>query len=152
MSKYEELLNQAAEAGIEVYSAHMDGHDGLYMDNVILLNDDLKTDAERACVLAEELAHHYTACGDITGSSALAIKQEIIGRRTAHEMLVPIKGLIRAVTTGCCRSKYEIAEYLEVTEEFLDEALQQYKNKYGLYVMCDGKMLCFEPLGVLSEM
>lgn len=129
----------------------MSGHDGLYMDSKIAINTDLCTSAQRACILAEELAHHFTACGDITGSSALAIKQETKGRRTAHEILVPINRIIEAITDACCRSKYEIAEYLEVTEEFLDEALEQYKCRYGLYIVHGEKILCFEPLGVLEE-
>lgn len=151
MSKYEMLLKQAAEAGVEVYSSPMTAHDGLYMDDVILINSALKTEAQKACILAEELAHHFTASGDITGTSTLAVKQEIKGRRAAHEMLVPIKDLIKAITIECCRSKYEIAEYLEITEEFLEEALHQYKCKYGLYVIQDGQVLWFEPLGVLSD-
>ena len=56
MSKYEMLLKQAAEAGVEVYSSPMTAHDGLYMDDVILINSALKTEAQKACILAEELA------------------------------------------------------------------------------------------------
>ena len=45
----------------------------------------------------------------------------------------------------------ETAEYLEVTEEFLLEALQYYKGKYGRYVTIDNYAIYFEPtLGVLE--
>ncbi len=37
------------------------------------------------------------------------------------------------------------AEYLEVTEEFLLEALQYCKGKYGRYVTVDNYDIYFEP-------
>ena len=151
VNKYEELLQQASDAGVRVYTAPLSDHDGLYSDGVILISDSLRTTAEKTCVLAEELAHHYTACGDITGTSALAIKQEIQGRRAAHEILVPIEKLVEALTSGFCRSRYELAEYLEVTEEFLNEALEQYRLKYGPYVKVEGVLLFFSPFGVLKS-
>lgn len=151
MTKYEQLLQLAADNGVIVKEVPMAGHDGLYMDGKIAINTDLRTSAEKACVLAEELSHHFTACGDITGTSALAIKQELSGRRVAHEILVPSEKIIEAIIEGCCRSKYEIAEYLEVTEEFLEEAIQQYKHKHGLYIVHEGRILWLDPLGVLSD-
>ena len=151
MNKYEELLQAAADAGVTVYTASLSGHAGLYSDGVILLSDALRTTAEKACVLAEELSHHFTACGNITGSAVPAIKQEIQGRRAAHEILVPIHSLVEAMTTGCCRSRYEVAEYLEVTEEFLNEALEQYRLKYGHYLSFGDFFLFFEPFGVLQR-
>ncbi len=150
MNKYEELLQTAADNGIDVKEVPLSAHDGLYMDGRIAINSDLRTTAEKACVLAEEIAHHFTACGDITGTSALAVKQEIQGRRVAHEILVPIEKLVEAMTTGCCRSRYEVAEYLEVTEEFLTEALEQYRIKYGLFVSVLNVTLYFEPFGILK--
>lgn len=151
MNKYEELLKTAADNGIDVKEVSLSAHDGLYMDGRIAINSDLRTTAEKACVLAEEIAHHFTACGDITGTSALAVKQEIQGRRTAHEILVPFGKLVEAVTSGCCRSRYEVAEFLEVTEEFLNEALEQYYLKYGPYVEYENIHLFFAPFGVLSK-
>ena len=151
VNKYEELLQQATDAGVKVYTAPLVGHAGLYSDGVILLSDMLQTTAEKTCVLAEELAHHFTACGDITGTSALAVKQEIQGRRAAHEILVPIEKLVEAMTSGVCRSRYEVAEYLEVTEEFLVEALEHYRMKYGSYVPAEDVHLFFEPFGVLTR-
>lgn len=152
MNKYEELLQQASDAGVKVYTAPLAGHSGLYSDGVILISDSLQTTAEKTCVLAEELAHHYTASGNITGTSALAIKQEIQGRRAAHEILVPIEKLVEALITGCCRSRYEAAEYLDVTEEFLNEALEHYRMKYGPSIRINDLLLFFAPFGILKPM
>ena len=151
MTKYEELLQAAADAGIDVKELPMAGHDGLYMDGRIAINTDLSTTAERACILAEELSHHYTACGDITGTSVLAVKQEISGRRATYELLVPLEKIVDAITLRCCKSIYELAEYLDVTCEFLIEALHYYQTRYGMYKAVSGKLLIFHPLGVLDD-
>ena len=49
-----------------------------------------------------------------------------------------------------CQNRYEIAEYLDVTEEFLEEALQYYRSKYGISTTIDNYMIYFEPLGVIE--
>ena len=69
MNKYEELLQNAADNNVRVYdSFDLNGNDnviekidGLYIDGHIALDKGLKTTAEKACVLAEELGHHYTS-------------------------------------------------------------------------------------------
>jgi len=44
---------------------------GIYEDNVIALNKNLKSNVEVACTLAEELGHHYTSVGDILDQSTV---------------------------------------------------------------------------------
>ena len=57
--------------GIEVihYPFETDRIKGLYCDGTIAISTDMKTDAEKACVLAEELGHHYTTYGNILDQS-----------------------------------------------------------------------------------
>ena len=38
---------------------------GLYCNNTVAINKSISTQAEKSCVLAEELGHHYTTVGDI---------------------------------------------------------------------------------------
>ena len=47
-------------------------------------------------------------------------------------------------------SRHELAEYLGVTEEFLQSALTRYKEKYGPYKTIGQYTIRFEPLGVLE--
>lgn len=150
MNRFESLLQQAADAGVEVHAAPMRGHDGLYYDECVILNTDLKTTAEKACVLAEELGHHYTASGDITGRSVTARKQENRGRKVAYEMLVPIDALADALRT--CRSRFEIAEQLQITEEFLNDAVEHYFQRYGCCIQTQYGMLYFRPLGLMMDL
>ena len=44
--------------------------------------------------------------------------------------IVGLSGIINAYEAGC-RSSYEIAEYLGVTEEYLQECIGAYREKYG---------------------
>lgn len=150
MNRFESLLQQASDDGVAVYEIPMIGHDGLYGDNTILLNSDLKTTAEKTCILAEELGHHYTAAGDITGTSAVARKQERIGRKCAYEQLVPINDLAAALRI--CRSKFEIAEQLDVTEEFLSDAIEYYFQRHGHWINTKYGAMCLSPLGLLRKM
>ena len=46
----------------------------------------------------------------------------------------------------------ETADYLDVTEEFLKEALAYYKTKYGDYVIIDNYTIFFEPHIAILEL
>ena len=58
-------------------------------------------------------------------------------------------GIINAYKRGC-RNRYEMAEYLDVDEQFLADALERYSLKYGKYVTVDNYIIYFNPLGVLE--
>jgi len=101
-------------------------------------------------VLAEEVGHHHTTTGDIFDlTSTENRKQELKARSWAYERLIPISKIIEAHKLYIVNS-YELADFLNVTEEFLDAALDWYKSKYGLWVSIDNFTVCFEPLGVIE--
>lgn len=62
----------------------------------------------------------------------------------AYSEMVGLIGIIDAYKNGC-RNSYEVAEYLEVTEEFLNDALNTYKDKYGVYTIVDNYAIYFIP-------
>lgn len=118
---------------------------GLYCDGTIALNKDINTQAERTCVLAEELGHHYTTTGNILDQSrAENRKQEMHARLYGYNRLIGLQGIIRAYHHRC-QSLAEMAEYLGVTEEYLKEALELYRQKYGTGVEVDNYIVIFEP-------
>ena len=83
MNTYEKLQDEACKDGIEVihYPFETDRIKGLYCDGTIAISTDMKTDAEKACVLAEELGHHYTSYGNILDQSDTSNrKQELRAR------------------------------------------------------------------------
>lgn len=151
---YENLLDDANDSGITLDEKYtFDSRlKGLYIDNNIALSSDLETSAEKSCILAEELGHHYTSSGNIIDMSVVANrKQELHARAWAYNRLIGLYGIINAHRAGCING-YEIAEHLNITEEFLNEALQYYRNKYGLCITVDNYVIYFEPtLGVFEQ-
>lgn len=147
MTKYEELLHEAINDGISVdedYSFKGE-FSGLYIDGNIALSDRLHTTTEKACVLAEEMGHHYTSVGNILDmSDTRNRKQERQARLWAYNKLIGLSGIIEAFEHGC-QSRFEIAEYLDVTEEFLEECLACYRNKYGVGTTLDNYYIMFIP-------
>ena len=109
------------------------------------------TTTEKACVLAEELGHHYTTVGNILNQSSVENrKQELKARIIAYDKMIGLSGIIKAYNAGC-RNRYEVSEYLDVTEEFLIDALSHYESKYGLCTTYEKYLIYFNPLGVLKR-
>lgn len=76
-------------------------------------------------------------------------KQERRARIWAYNKQIGLAGLIRAYEHGC-RNRHEIADYLDVTEAFLQEAVDSYHEKYGVCTKTDDYIIYFQPLGILS--
>lgn len=148
---YEKLAAEIEKEGVEIIEIKFKGTSkGLYSDNVIALDSKIETDNEKKCVLAEEIGHYYTSHGDILDISDIRnLKQEKRARNWGYEKLVGIIDLINAYKKGI-KSRHDLAEYLNVTEEFLDKALKHYKEKHGLYYQIDKYVVYFEPLGILE--
>lgn len=148
---YEKLLKEAEQHGLSIYERPMpENVKGLYGDNVIWISKGIESQTEKACVLAEEIGHHFTSAGHILDqTSIINRKQELRARYWAYEKLVPLTSLIEAFKFGV-RTRFELAEYLNVTETFLGQALQHYKNKYGLYKKVDQYTIQFDPLLILE--
>jgi hypothetical protein len=154
LNTYEELQDEACKDGIEIIDNHSfksDRISGLYCNNTIALSKNLKNSAEKACVLAEELGHHYTAAGNILDqSTATNRKQEMRGRIVAYNKLVGLRGIIDAYLHNC-QNLFETADYLGVTEEFLNDSLTYYTNKYGVCTQVDNYVVFFQPnIGVME--
>ena len=146
---YETLLEEADSQFLVVKEKPLRAHNGRIKGNRIAIKKDIPT-TQKACVLAEELGHHYTTVGNILDQSKTENrKQERRARLWAYKRAFDLVDLVSAYKHGC-RNRYEIAEYLEVTEQFLQEALDTYKEKYGVYTKVDRYVVYFEPLGVLE--
>lgn len=148
---YEKLAAETEKEGIEIIEMKFKGTSkGLYADNVIALDSKIETDSEKRCILAEEMGHHFTSHGDILDINDVRnSKQEKRARNWGYEKLVGIIDLIDAYKKGA-RNRHELAEYLNVTEEFLEKAIEHYKEKHGLYYQIDKYVVYFEPLGILE--
>ena len=153
MNSYEILLSEASEYGLIVKEKPLKYNNGRIKGSRVAIRQDLSTSIEKACVLAEELGHHYTTYGNILDQSdASNRKQELRARAWAYNKQIGLLGLIRAYEHGC-RTRFELAEYLEVTEEVLEECLIFYRNKYGVCANIDNYVVYFIPnLAIMKKM
>ena len=135
---------------VEMDLSEVSGLKGLYVNGRIAINAKM-SDTEKACVLAEELGHHYTTYGNILDQSNTSNrKQELRARAWAYNKQIGLLGLIKAYEHGCW-NRFEIAEYLEVTEEVLEECLVFYRNKYGMCQNVDNYVVYFIPNLVIMK-
>lgn len=150
MNAYEHLLSSSAENIIVIEKNFKSQAKGLCKGNKIGISKTISTSAEKSCVLAEELGHHYTTVGNILDQSSVSNrKQELRARMWAYNKLIGLMGIIKSYEHGC-QSYHEMAEYLDVTEEFLRDALKRYHQKYGVCTTVDNYIIYFEPLGVVK--
>lgn len=151
--KYEELLEESTINNVYVIenAEFQSKADGLINGNVIGISKEVRTRRKRTCILAEELGHYHTTVGDITyQSTASDQRQERRARGWAYNRLIGLTGIVNSYKHGCC-SLSDTADYLDVTEEFLLEAIQYYRSKYGAFATIDNYVIYFEPsLGVLE--
>lgn len=146
------ILKRFINDEIEIFHCPLAGKiKALYSDNTIALNKNLSTTAEQTCILAEELGHHYTTCGDILDQSKTQnIKAEKKARRWAAEKLIQPHDFINAFNAGIT-NRAELAEYLGVTEKFIDMALEHFLNIHGQMLTLDNYTVCFNPLLVIKN-
>ncbi len=148
---YQMLLNEADRQNVAVYENSMGSKiKGLYGDNIIWLNRGLASKTEKTCVLAEEMGHYYTTYGNILNQKKIVnVKQEKRARNWAYEKLMPLEMFTKAFEASVS-NRYELAEFLGITEAFLEKGIGHYKEKFGLYTEWDDYLIYFDPLGVIK--
>ena len=149
---YEALWDEAHQEGLIVKEKPLKYNNGRIKGKRIAIRKDIETSVEKACVLAEELGHYHTTVGDITDlSDSRNRKQERQARMWGYNKLIGLTGIIQAFRAGC-HSRHETAEYLGVTEQFLQECIDCYTEKYGEYTKIDNYIIFFIPnLAVMEE-
>jgi hypothetical protein len=151
MNTYEKLAVEIEHEPIIIIEKNFKSKaKGICKHNKIAISKQINLTSEKACILAEELGHYFTSFGNILDQRDIKnVKQEKRARNWAYERLVPLNGFIEAFCTGI-RNRNELAEFLGVTEDFIDLALKHYSEKFGLYKVLDGYIIYFEPLGILK--
>lgn len=149
---YETLLDEAHREGLLVKEKPLQYNNGRIKGNRIAIRKDLYSSKEKACVLAEELGHYYTSVGNILDmNDTWNRKQERQARFHGYNKMIGLSGIIAAFKAGCHNS-FEIAEYLNVTEEYLFECIACYKEKYGVYTKFNNYLIYFIPTLTIAEM
>lgn len=142
---YEELLKEADSIGLIVKEKPLRSGDGRIYGNKIAIRKDIPTQTEKACVLAEELGHHCTSSGNIIDQNIVFNRQqELRARMYGYNLSIGLIGIAKAFESGC-RNLFEMADFLDVTEEYLKEAIESYRKKYGVFAVVDNYLIYFEP-------
>lgn len=150
MGKYEELIIQNNHLHI-CDSFELPGMFKGFYDNGVILIDKNLSNAKKLEILSEELAHHEITYGNILNVNDIQNKKyELKARRLSSERIITLKGIIDAFKHGV-QNLYELADFFEVTEQFILETLEHYKQKHGYSVCCDGYIIQFEPLRVFEH-
>ena len=148
---YEDLLKEADAAGLTVKEKPLPLSDGRIKGRKIAIRKNIPTLRKKADVLAEELGHYYTTVGRIIEQDSVSDrKQERIARLWAYDKRIGLSGIVEGYKARC-KNRHELAEYLEVSEDFLKEALECYHEKYGSYVNFGGYTIMFDPALIVIE-
>lgn len=126
---YETLLVESDKRDLITKEKPLKANDGRIKGKRIAIRGNMTT-VKKACVLAEELGHHETSVGNILDqTSDNNRRQEHRARVWAYRKMILPEDLYQAFRSGC-RNRYEIAEHIGVTEEFLEDALAYLATKY----------------------
>lgn len=147
MGRYEDLLKKYDYISINETGSIPKFMSGFYMNGEIFINSNRPTTIKPE-TLAEELAHHEITYGNILDDKDIQNrKYELKARRLASEILIPLKELINAFLQGI-HNLYELANFFEVTESFVLQSIEHYKQKYGCSTRYGKYVIQFEPLRV----
>jgi hypothetical protein len=129
---YENLLQEATDDGYTVTEKRFKSRArGLCKGNRIGICEHLPSN-EKLCILAEEMGHARLTVGNILDQSDISnMKQEYKARCWAYNKLVSPEDICNAVKNGCSEI-YEIAETMDLPEDFLQECIAYYKARNEL--------------------
>ena len=64
--------------------------------------------------------------------------------------MIKVEDFVKAFDAGV-RNRFELAEYLEVTEEFIELALDHFRKRHGEFHNIGDYTIFFNPLGVMKK-
>ncbi|WP_222864776.1 hypothetical protein, partial [Serratia marcescens] len=136
---------EAYIVGLIVKEKPLRNNDGRLKDKRIAIRQDIPTTLKKADVLAEEMGHYFTSVGRIVEQDETkSVKQERAARLWGYNKRIGLNGIINAFKAHC-ESLYDMAEFLNVSEDTLAEAIEYYRQIYGTGTMVDNYFLQFEP-------
>lgn len=153
MRDYNNLLEKTNAEGVSVVEIDLgtDTPCGKCIGDTIFINNRVTTN-EKKCVLAEELGHYHLTIGDITDLKSINNrKQELKARRYGYKLLIEPDDIVHTMKQGCS-NKYELSDFLNISEEFFEELIEDFKKQYGMGVFVGNYYLQLEPcLGLIRD-
>lgn len=131
MNRFEQLVDARPNLKIKMVDAPSKHFGGLLVNETVYLNSNLSY-PEQYESLHEEVSHYDFTVGDISEEKTLDDrKQERLARSRAMESTVTLDGLVYCFIHELWLPD-EIADYFEVTEKYLRDALDNYATKRGI--------------------
>ena len=121
---------------INLIDTYLEDTDGAYinydkLNTIIYDSSKLETNNELKQILSEELGHYYyDATYKFNSDPVFINKQEYKAKKYAYNILIPFEKLKLAIKNGL-NNIYSLAEYFDVTIDYMQNAIQFYINKYG---------------------
>lgn len=145
MNYYETLIDGATYDGFIVKELPLKSGDGRCRGRRVAIRQDIPTLKKKADALAEEIAHGKITVGDISDQTDPSNRrQERLARLMAYEIRFPLMDIVHAFKAHCTNI-YEMSEYLDVSEDTIKDAIDFYKQKYGVSTTVDNYIIQFEP-------
>ena len=149
MGLYEKMLIEHDYIEIRETDVMPNDLHGLWLGDLILIKRNL-SETRKAEVLYEELAHHKLTYGNILDQSKwINRKFENYAKRHGYEAALPLRIIVEAHHYGVS-NLYELAQYVQLSEEHVLEILKHYKQKHGLTTRYGKYVIQFEPLRVFE--
>lgn len=105
---------------------------------------------KKAEVLFEELSHHKLTYGNILNQSSFNNRKfENYAVRHSYETAIPLDLIINAYKQGIS-NLFELAEFVQLSEEYVVKVLKHYKSKNGQSVYHDNHLIVLDPLQVFE--
>ena len=107
--------------GVKAVTIEADNKYGVFINRKEILNSD-----DEFCVLAHEYGHCVSGATHNTHSSFdLVCKHEYRADRRAVLEFLPVEQIKKAIKNGS-QNLYEIADYLDMPEQFVEKAIRHY--------------------------
>lgn len=130
MNRIEQLMSEYPELSFTFTSRMPDFQGASIFNNEVYINSN-RDYRQNLQDLAEEIGHWETTAGDIhTESTFYDQKQELDARRFGYMAIVSLDGLIDCFKKGIT-TPWDIADYFECDVDYVWNALDTYKIKYG---------------------
>ena len=126
----EKLESEYPELRIET-DLNMPKHQGGFIYNKHIVLNANKSYQEQHSALAEEIGHYETSSGSIINlNTPQKRQQEARARRWGYQKVINLDGLVACYRNDMTTTS-EVADFFEVTPEYLWKAIDAYRQKYG---------------------
>ncbi|MDZ5758733.1 hypothetical protein RAK27_08715 [Carnobacterium maltaromaticum] len=131
MNRLEKIINEYSGLNFNFKNDMNDKHGAFILDKDVYVNTN-RSYEQILCNVCEEIGHYETSVGDLSVLDTIEKQQqEKRARQYGYQYLVSLDELVACYKLGLTEY-WEIAEFLEITPQYLWESINYYKEAHGL--------------------